>query len=660
MLPVNPNGTLSSITLPTFSPTFLSCSGDLHILAIGIRSSASVPAADGGGAWVGAYAAPMDEAIAPVGGSFSNETIREAIQPSVSGSGYVRLRLSNAHATGPVTFDAVTLAAQSSGPATLATPVAVDFGTSASVTIPAGGDATSAPIPLPSTSGGTGSLVVSLHIEGSPAPAVTSIPIHDTLNQASYYVSGNDTLNTDGTVFTSGQSLQGMYYVSGLDVSDSTSTDGTVAVLGDQTAAAAPSWTANTWPAALPAALGADSVALPGGVANDSTSGPTAPTDWWHLGEDGGTTAYDAGSGYDNLTLDGATWSTANPNSGTSTGSLSFNGTSEYAATSTPAIDTSGSFTVSAWVKLSSTSANQTVVAQSGTQDSGFYLGYQTTNGGQWALYFTAADTASPTYQAEATSTSVTDGTWTHLLGMYNASTNTASLYVDGVAGTSATGVTAWKASGDLTVGRDLTNGSAADYFDGEISDVRLWNSVLPGSQISEVYHDGGAGTLTTANALSTFEQTAEQEPNVRDVILSVGANDVLDGVPAATIESNLTSLITGVEAQYVQNQTDVPVQVFLTTILPLGLPSGDARESTREAVNAWITSTYQNGLSPDIATAVADPGSVNQINPTYLSGGVPTAAYYTEIASVVAADVQNAIPPISLARSPYRVFLKK
>ena len=55
------------------------------------------------------------------------------------GSGQVRIQLSNAHGTKPVTFDAASIGAQSSGPATVAAPVALTFGGQASVTIPAGG-----------------------------------------------------------------------------------------------------------------------------------------------------------------------------------------------------------------------------------------------------------------------------------------------------------------------------------------------------------------------------------------------------------------------------------------------------------------------------------------------------------------------------------------
>jgi hypothetical protein len=655
VLPANPNGTLSSITLPTFSPTYLSgsCDAALHIIAIGTRTTPAVPSADGGGAWVGAYAAPMDQAITPANGSVSNETLREEVAVSVPGSGYVRLHLSNAHSSAPVLFDSVTIAAQSSGQSTVALPGAVDFSGSPSVTIPAGGDVYSDPVQTPSTAGGSGELTVSLHIASTDT--VTQVPIHDSTTAVTNYASGNVTANQDGSPFTSANSLAGLYYLAAVDASDTNASDGTVEVLGDQTATQAPAWTTNTWPAALPAALTADSVALPGAVANASTSGPAPAAHSWHLAEGGGATGYDAGSGYDNLTTaNSPAWSSDNPGSGTSTGSLSLNGTNQYAASSTPALNTANSFSVSAWVKLASTAHNQVVAAQDGSTESGFYLGYLTnSSGGAWTMYFMTADTTSPSWQPEVSVGGVTANAWTHLVGVYNASTKTAQLFVNGVMAGSATGITTWNATGAFTVGRDLYNGGQADYFDGEITDVRAWNTALYGTQASEVYTDGGASTLTTANALAAFDQTASQEPNIRDVVLSVGANDVLDGASVPAMQSNITALVNGVAGQYTNNVSGRTVQVFVDTVLPLGLPATDARERNREQINSWITSTYQGGQGIDIAAAVADPSNVNQIASTYLTGGVPKSSYYTQIAQTVAQTIENALPPISLARRP-------
>ncbi|MBS2962987.1 hypothetical protein KGA66_08025, partial [Actinocrinis puniceicyclus] len=166
---------------------------------------------------------------------------------------------------------------------------------------------------------------------------------------------------------------------------------------------------------------------------------------------------------------------------------LSLDGTAGYGTSSGPVINTAASFTVSAWAKLSSTTHNAVLAAQDGTNESGFYLGYGTGNGGEWKLYFMTADTTNPTWQPQAAATGATTN-WTHLVGVYNAATKTAQLYVNGTLAATATGITTWNATGALTLGRDLYNGNPADYFPGEISNVQDWDYALSAPQITALH----------------------------------------------------------------------------------------------------------------------------------------------------------------------------
>ncbi|HET9898143.1 MAG TPA: LamG-like jellyroll fold domain-containing protein [Streptosporangiaceae bacterium] len=658
MLPANPGLALSSITLPVPPVNFLttthSCTTSaniLHILAIGTRP---VAAGQGpaGAVWTGAYAGPMDSAISPAGGSLTNTTLREVIATTAAGSGRVRVELSNAHGMTPVTFDAATIGAQSSGTATLAAPVPLTFGGQASVTIPAGGDVYSDPAARPPAAGGTGKLVISLHIPATSAE--TLVPLHETPNSTTFYATGDQTANSDGTPFTNANSLLALYYVARIDVSDATPTDGTIAVLGDQTAAQAPAFTFGNWASDLPAALQADGVALPGSVADVASSGQ-APAHWWRMngaGLDTATTAYDSGSSpTSSLTLGGAaTWAADTPPTDTTAGSLSLDGTAAFASSSGQAVDTAGSYAVSAWVKLSSVpSHTATVVAQDGTNNSGFYLGVR---GGDWAFSFAASDTTGAAVTS-ATGPAVTAGTWTHLTGVSNSSTGTAQLYVNGTLAATAA-VTGWASAGSLTVGRDKTGGVAGDFLPGKVSDVRVYSGPLFGTGVQQVYTDSSADTVTAAGAVNWFRSYVTAEPNLRDVIVSVGANDVLEGASATTIESdlssieqNLSTLIDAIKNYDVDNDPSLStVQVILTTIVPLGLPASDPREAVRQAVDNWITGNNTTAqVISDVASAVAQPGSPNLIASSLLSGGVPTAAYYTDIADQIAADLSNAIP---------------
>jgi hypothetical protein len=306
---------------------------------------------------------------------------------------------------------------------------------------------------------------------------------------------------------------------------------------------------------------------------------------------------------------------------------------------------------------------NETAVAQSGSQSSGFYLGYNASQRA-WGFFFAGSDSASPTFNgAYSFSGGVIPAEWTLLTGTYDASTNTARLYVNGTNVSTVNVGNTWSAGGNLTVGADLSAGSISDQFGGEISDVRTFGTALSGLQVAALYADSGQSTITTANALTAFHNYVAAEPNLRDVIVSLGANDVLEGVSTSTIENNLRNLISAINGQNVANLPGTEVRSFLTTIPPLGLASTDPREGVRQAVNNWImgnslcaqAGAQGNGgalLDIDVACAVEQSTTVvNKINPSDLTGGVPNASYYQAIAATVASTLNFAFPPAPLVR---------
>ena len=676
ILPANPNALVTSVTLPVMPVNYLtdsqSCTTSanlLHILAIGFRTQAQPSA---GGAWTGAYDAPMDTAVLQ-SPAVTNRTYRVSVPLTSQGSGpapTVRIHLSNAYSDTPLALDAVTVAAQSTasgGFATAAAPVTVSFGgqscvstSAACVTIPAGGDAYSDEFTLPSMTGSSGRLTVSLHVPASAS--VQFVPVHQLVNSiTTAWASGDVTGNSDGTPFSNVNSSQGEFFLSGVDVSDPTATDGTVAVLGDQAAVAAPSFTTGTWPAGLPPAFAGNGITVPGSVVNASTS-DAPPEDWWRMtgqGLETATTAFDSGTRATNsLTLSGgAHWTPPdsngivdNPGTGVSPGSLSLSGSGQSAQSAGPVITSTSSFAVSAWVKLSTLpTRNAAVAAQDGASDSGFYLGYSYAHSGDWAFYFANSDVTSPAFTG-AYGPAAAANTWTLLTGIYNASTGTIQLYVNGTLAASTTYTPSWSARRRVHGRPVQVQREPADYLPGEVSDVRAYSRVAIGARIAV---DTGMSSVTSGNAgtpfwNSAFEDAAAGEPNLRDVIISLGANDVLQGTGETTIEGNLRALVSDIQGryQYTPGQQAVPVQVFITTIPPLGLAATDARETVRQDVNQWLTGFGTPATDVfDIAGAVASSSSPNLTDPGYLSGGVPTAAYYSAIATEVPTAMTNAFP---------------
>ncbi|MFJ6666564.1 LamG-like jellyroll fold domain-containing protein [Streptomyces sp. NPDC091383] len=231
-------------------------------------------------------------------------------------------------------------------------------------------------------------------------------------------------------------------------------------------------------------ALFADAVAL--GTVTDTAS------HHWKL-DDGGTSAVDSGGGL-SATLSGGAAFAGDADRGTA---LSLNGTTGYAATSSPGVDTSGNFTVSAWIKLNSLSANSTFVSQSDAPTVGAANGFQLyySSGSQvWAFGRHNGDSTDTTFSG-AYGAKAQAGKWTHLVGVYDADAGQLLLYVDGhLSATKAYAGTSWNAAGPVQFGRRLYQGTYGEYANGLLSDVRLYPTALPPADAAA---PGGSATLT-------------------------------------------------------------------------------------------------------------------------------------------------------------------
>ncbi|MFF9277608.1 LamG-like jellyroll fold domain-containing protein [Streptomyces griseosporeus] len=239
--------------------------------------------------------------------------------------------------------------------------------------------------------------------------------------------------------------------------------------------------------------------------------GTTAPVARWKLSETSGSTANDSSGGNRKVTLgSGVTRSTEKG------GSAVFNGTANaYGQADGPAVNTAGSFTVSAWVKLASTSANSTFLGQDGEVASGFQLYYSTTYG--WTFNRHGSDTTgASTIRTYSGTSAVSTGTWTQLTGVYDQATASLKLYVNGAqAGTTTAFTSPWSANGPLQIGRRLYDGTYAENANGSIADVQVYGEALTSSQVSSLY----SGTLPAAGS---SVQTATYKLDQRGLPLSV------------------------------------------------------------------------------------------------------------------------------------------
>ncbi|MGP4004888.1 LamG-like jellyroll fold domain-containing protein, partial [Streptomyces sp. 8N706] len=110
---------------------------------------------------------------------------------------------------------------------------------------------------------------------------------------------------------------------------------------------------------------------------------------------------------------------------------LKLNGTSAYAATAGPVVDTTKSFSVSAWVKLDNKNVNHTFLSQAGTRASGFQL-YYSKHYDKWVFNRHVKDTDDTEIARSMSSETAQTGVWTHLAGVYDASAKKVQLFVNG------------------------------------------------------------------------------------------------------------------------------------------------------------------------------------------------------------------------------------
>lgn len=152
---------------------------------------------------------------------------------------------------------------------------------------------------------------------------------------------------------------------------------------------------------------------------------------------------------------------------------IQFDGSVGGATTAGPVIaDTSKSFSVAAWVKMSDSAVTHRVLDQVGGTSSAFLLEYEKT-ANVWKFTAPAQDgSAFP----GATSTSAPRlNTWTHLVGTYDSAARELRLYVNGALERTAGGITTWRAGGSTRIGYSWA---------GALAEIQLWNRVVSAAEV--------------------------------------------------------------------------------------------------------------------------------------------------------------------------------
>jgi len=164
----------------------------------------------------------------------------------------------------------------------------------------------------------------------------------------------------------------------------------------------------------------------------------------------------------------------------------SFDGTDDYVDVPNFAFDKNTSFSICTWVNWSNAGNGNTII---GRYD-GSAIILQLRDNGTDSYQFRVGDLNNDRIQI--TDGRVTNGVWDHVVGVYDSAGPTLELYQNGgeVASETST-VTDFAATEGPDIGR---RSDGANYFGGEIDDVRIYDRALSPAEIQDLYQWGTRG----------------------------------------------------------------------------------------------------------------------------------------------------------------------
>jgi hypothetical protein len=204
----------------------------------------------------------------------------------------------------------------------------------------------------------------------------------------------------------------------------------------------------------------------------------------WTFEEGNGVTAADSVSDNDGTLYGGPTWVTGQVGSY----ALDFNGSGEYVDVGNPNDDSLDfgeelDFTISAWFKTSSSSAQMIVNKRAKGQTDGYDVYVLSGN------IFARLGDGTTTVTAQSSGQSFADGSWHHAVVVYDRS-DKITVYVDQVVKATSTSISGL---GDTDTSQVFTIADRNDagwhaYFNGDIDDVIVFDRCLTAEEIKHLY----------------------------------------------------------------------------------------------------------------------------------------------------------------------------
>ncbi|MBM3767308.1 MAG: DUF1929 domain-containing protein, partial [Acidobacteria bacterium] len=308
---------------------------------------------------------------------------------------------------------------------------------------------------------------------------------------------------------------------------------------------------------------------------------------------------------------------------------IQFDAASSVARTQSQVIDPSQSFTVSAWVKLTSVAGTQTFVSQSGTAVSSFYLQLGGWLRGRFTFDLYPSDSTNAVDAVVDGSTVPQPGVWYHVAGVHNATAKTIRIYVNGVLeGETPAPLGGFVSNAPLTFGHAIWSGARADGTAAAIDDVRAFNSALTATDVLGVYNDRNSVAGPSISIVAPSNNASFVAPAC--VTIDANATTTQGTVTQVEFYNGATLLNTDTTAPYSFNWANVAAGNYTLTAKAIG---SNGTSTTSAPIAIVVTAPVPPSVSitaPANNASFVAPASVTiDANATTTQGTITQVEFY-------------------------------
>lgn len=197
---------------------------------------------------------------------------------------------------------------------------------------------------------------------------------------------------------------------------------------------------------------------------------------------------------------------------------LVFDGVNDYVEIGRGAGDglaIAGDLTVEGWFKTDALGSTQQLISffgDTGSENSAENVLYDVSISATGEVIFSQENAAGTNNNVTSSRTLVTVGEWTHIAAVRNAEAQTITIYIDGVAEETATYANnpTDGANAQLTLGGAFNSGTISNLFDGQMDDIRIWDTARTNDDIRLNYNQQLPGTENGLVANYSFDNVQD------------------------------------------------------------------------------------------------------------------------------------------------------